>query len=136
MDAGKKNQLAFGGRTPQDNVRVALFLNVFSAIAAFGSAIALYATFIGRENTPVIIYLVAAFCLCIGFWQASSIYTGLQLRRRFKVAQNQDDETLPELAAGGAKQNDALPPADTQEIMTPFSVTEDRTKILDKLPRK
>jgi hypothetical protein len=135
-NSGKKNQSGFDGQTPQDNIRLTLFLNFFSAIAGFGSAIALYATFLGRENTPMVVYAVAAFCLCIGIWQVSNIYTGLKLRSRFNAAQNKEDDTLPELAAGEAKQDYVLPPADTQEFIKPFSVTEDDTKILDKLPRK
>lgn len=120
-DSGGKNQSGFDGQTPQDNIRTTLFLNVFSAIAGFASAIALYATFFGRENSPMIVYAVAAFCLSIGVWQVSNIYAGLKLRRRFNAAQNQDDNALPELMARDAKQDDVLPPADTQEFIKPFS---------------
>ena len=38
--------------------------------------------------------------------------------------------------AGEAKPDYVLLPADTQEFIEPFSVVEDDTKILDKIPRK
>ncbi len=131
VDSNRKNQLPFGGYTPQDTATITLSLNVLSVIAAFISAIALYAIFIVRENIPAIVYLViASFCICIGVWQTLNIYAGLQLKKRFKEAQNQNKNTQPELTAEGAKQNYELPPANTQEFVTPFSVTEDNTKFL------
>ena len=138
IDSNRKNQLPFGGFSPQDNSTFTFSLNVISAIAAFISAIALFATFIVTENTPAIVYVLVSLAVgvFIGVCQIFNIYAGLQLKKHFKEAQNQNKNTQPELTAEGANQNYELPPANTQEFITPFSVTEDNTEILDKLPRK
>ena len=124
IDSNRKNQLSFGGFKPQENATFTLSLNVISAIAAFSSVIALFATFIVTENTPAIVYILVSLFVCvfIGVCQTFNIYAGLQLRKLFKEAQNQNKTIQPELNDEGAKQNYYLPPANTQEFITPFSV--------------
>jgi hypothetical protein len=133
-DFSRKNKMSFGGDTPQENVSVTLFLSALSSIVGFASAIALYATFLGQEGVPSIVYLVAAFCLCIGFWQASNVYINLKLRKRFKDVQGKNNDEGITAELGAPKQNTELPPADFENFVPP-SVVENTTKIFDKMPR-
>ncbi len=113
-DFTKKKHTSFGGNTPQENVNVGLFLNSVSSLAGFLSAIALYWTFLGIEGAPPVVYLVAAFYLCIGFWQASNVYIGLKLRKRFTGQNAVEARGLEE-----ANKFQALPQADTSEMIKP-----------------
>jgi len=128
----KRRSSAFGGETPQQNVFTGLFMSALSAVVALFSAIALCATYLGTDKAKWSIYLVAAFCLCIAGWQASSFVVGLKLRRRLNRARA-DVEADSQLKQ--ATDSAALPPADMSNFVTPQSVTENTTELLQPLDR-
>lgn len=82
-DLTKKANLAFGGNTPEEQIRINLFLNLLSAIVSIILTISLYWTF-GFKSSDVlpIIYIVAAFLLAMSGWQFSTFIIGLKLKKK------------------------------------------------------
>jgi hypothetical protein len=127
-DIKRRTGPAFGGETPQQNIITSLFMSALSTLAALFSAIALYATYLGKGDAKWSVYLAAAFCLCIAGWQASSFVVGLKLRQRLNKGRESTDssselpaqQTRSELDAGGAT-----------EFVGRAGVTEGTTRILE-----
>jgi hypothetical protein len=127
-DIKSRSRVAFGGETPQQNIFTGLFMSALSTFAALFSAIALYATYLGRGDAKWSVYFAAAFCLCIAGWQASSFIVTLKLGRRMKQARNQSE------APGELDQRQTSPslkPADVGAFVATPSVTENTTQMLD-----
>jgi hypothetical protein len=131
-DFKSRNSLAFGGKTPQQNIFTGLFMSGLSTLAALISAIALYATYLGSGDAKWSVYLAAAFCVCIAGWQASSFAVTMKLQRRLKrnrevylpAANLTGKETLPALKSGES----------TLFIDVP-RVTENTTQLLEPIGR-
>jgi hypothetical protein len=132
-DFNAKNKTAFGGSTPEEQIKMNLTLSLMSAIVSFVLALLLYVTFFKRLDTPVLIYVVAAFLLTICGWQASTFAIGLKLKKHFDKRRN---ETQTETAQVEQTQlpapatQELLPEADVNEFITPTSVTENTTRKL------
>ena len=132
-DITSRPRIAFGGETPQQNISTALFMSALSTLAALFSAIALYATYLGRGDAKWSVYFAAAFCLCIAGWQASSFIVTLKLGRRMKDAGSQS--AVP----GELDQRQTSPslnPADVSAFVAAPSVTENTTQMLGARPPK
>jgi hypothetical protein len=135
-DIKRRTGRAFGGVTPQQNIVTSLFMSALSALAALFSAIALYATYLGKGDAKWSVYLAAAFCLCIAGWQASSFVVALKLRQRLKKARESTD-SISELRAQQARSG--LDAGSATEFVGPTSVIEGTTRILESAqtdPRK
>jgi ribosomal protein L40E len=128
----KSKKVKWGGETPEQHLTVMLFLNSFSAIAAFFSAIILYATHLGNGMNWSVA-LTAALCLSISAWQLSTFIIGLKLRRRLKRgrAGQQSQTVLDE-----RQTQPALNAADTSQFIGARSVTENTTELLTPLPNQ
>lgn len=129
---------SFGGDTPEEQIRTNLFLNLLSAVVSLSLAIALYVYFYGRD-TPQLIYLTAAFLLAMSFWQFSTCFIGLKLRRNFDKRNDANaaiNQTAGNIQFEPAKTKDLLNEADVSDVV-PMSVTENTTKHLsEKIKRK
>jgi flagellar basal body-associated protein FliL len=131
-DFNAKNKTAFGGSTPEEQIKMNLTLSLMSAIVSFILALMLYVSFFKRTDTPVIIYIVAAFLLTICGWQASTFAIGLKLKKHFQKRRNENQpETIQaeqaQLPTPATK--DLLPEANFENIV-PESVTEHTTRKL------
>ena len=73
--------------TPEEHLKANLTLNVMTAVASLTLAIVLYAVFLGRPDTPVIIYITAGFLIAMFAWQAQVFWRNLKLRTHFKRRQ-------------------------------------------------
>lgn len=137
-DPGGKNQLAFGGATPEEKINVNLFLNFLSAVVSLILMIALYASFIGKRGEFPVIYVVAAFLCAMSFWQFSTFYVGLKLKKIFKQRTNAletvDSPTLSEQQTKSSATGKILPAKDLIDFAN-SSVTENTTRNLEKIPR-
>lgn len=136
-DFTKTKKQAFGGSTPQQNVDTTLFFSASSAVVALFSAIALYATHLGRNDVLWSVYVAAAFLLTIAGWQASNFVVALKLRKHFKRRQKltQSDESnqlVNQLDTSFA----ALPEANTSQFVKPQTVVENTTELLEPVPLK
>ncbi|MCU1288051.1 MAG: hypothetical protein JWN60_280 [Acidobacteria bacterium] len=127
FDKIKKSQ-----NTPEAHLKANAFLNLTTAIVSLGLAIALYSIFLGKENTPFIIYLTAGFLTAIFFWQVQAFVRTLLLKKHFKRNKNQNNqtETQTEFAAFEAlKTSELLNEADFKDVVA-ASVVENTTKSL------
>ncbi|MBC7796785.1 MAG: hypothetical protein H7Z37_07930 [Pyrinomonadaceae bacterium] len=137
QDFTKTGKQAFGGSTPQQNINTTLFFSLLTAIVALLSAIALYATHLGRNDVLWSVYLAAAFLLTIAAWQTSNFFVALKLRKHFKNRQNlmrNDDLNQPvnQLDTNFA----ALPEANESQFIKPQTVVENTTELLEPVPLK
>jgi hypothetical protein len=138
--SSKKTLPAFGGNTPEEQIRANLFLNLLSAIVSLILAVSLYWTF-GWKNDDVqpIIYIVAAFLVAMCGWQFSTFIIGLKLRKNFnrrkgEIEKDGFSETTKNLSSANTKE--LLNEADLTDVV-PTSVTENTTKHLsEKINRK
>lgn len=128
----KASRVKWGGETPEQHLKIMLFLNGFSAIAALFSAILLYTTQLpGGMKWPVA--LAAALCVSIAAWQVSTFFIGLKLRRRLKRGRD-ENAIQPALKETGSAP--ALNAADTSQFIGAQSITENTTEILTPLPER
>ena len=131
-DLSKKNKLAFGGNTPEEQIQTNLFLNFLTALVSLVLTVLLYLIFKNRETHPII-YVVEAFLLAMTLWQISTFYVGLKLKKNFQKRRESavvSTENPPiQIAAAGTKE--LLPEADFQNAVPP-SITEDTTRHLEK----
>ena len=134
---------ALGVNTPETQIGVTLTINLVTAIVGAlllfflnGYFDALYTR--TGEPAPPIIYLVYLFLGLVAAWQLLSFVINLRLKNRFGGGRGGNVSASPgagenTLAPGAAQKS--LPQADFDNI-TPASVTEGPTRILDESPRK
>lgn len=139
-DSSRNNALAFGGNTPEQQIRTNLVLNLLSAVVSLILGISLYWMIWQRGDAALIIFIVAAFLLAMSGWQFSTFIIGLKLRKNFnkRKTSSADNERSEEKAR-------AVEPTQTKELLNeanfdngvPTSVTENTTKHLaEKINQK
>lgn len=138
-DLNKNNNLAFGGNTPEKQIKTNLFLNLLSAIVSICSALTLYLTvWLGVENSAVLL-IIAGFLLAMSGWQFSTFAVVLKLKKNFakrKESQFSESEPAVQIHFKPAETKQLLKEADINDIVPP-SVVENTTKNLsEKTPRK
>ncbi len=120
-------------RPVNENFNANIVLSILTGITSLVLATILYAMFLGKDGTPVIIYIVAGFLTAIFAWQAQTFLRTLQLKKQFKrqskssieQTENSSDEQILE----SKSTNELLPEADYKDFV-PASVTENTTKHL------
>ena len=132
-----------GISTPEKQVNVNLTINLVTAIASSlllvflnGYFDALYTR--TQVSPPPIIYLVYLFLGLVAVWQFLSFIIALNLKSKLsggKSGKISTDLSANENAISSAQAKEFLPPVDIKNIV-PAGVTENTTKILDKVSRK
>lgn len=127
-----------GGSKPETQVNVNLMISLVTAAASLLLLILLNGYFDAQQTrtgapTPPVTYFAYAFLASVAAWQLLSFAIGLRLKsklggRRSGESHNGSAGSLPE--EGGQ----ALPPADFENL-TPPSVTEEKTRPLERTPR-
>jgi len=120
--------------TPEEHLKVNTVLNFMTAIACMTLAIVLYAYFLGKAETPVIIYITAGFLTAMFAWQVQIIIRTYKLKSHLKnrrVIENKKENVNSIENKETAK---LLNEADFTDLITP-SVTEHTTKNLNKVHR-
>jgi hypothetical protein len=116
---------------PEEHLKANLALNVMTAVASLTFAILLYVNFLGRENTPVIIYVTAGFLTAMFAWQAQALWRNLKLRNHFrKRAEDRKNRPETEIKPLASKTADPLLPAADERDCVPASVVERTTRKL------
>jgi hypothetical protein len=110
---------------------MAVFSGVNALLALF-SAIALYATYLGKPEAKWSMYMAAAFCIVIAVHQTINFLFAVQFRRKFKR------DPVRDRAFGTREQESPLsfPNAQTGELIATPSVTENTTELLESAPRR
>ncbi len=124
--------------TPGQHLVANGVLTGMTAVVSAALAIMLYATFLGRDDTPMLIYVTAGFLTAMFFWQVQVIWRTILLKKSLPARGN--DTARPDIAKQPlfrpAEASNFLPEADP-EAFIPASVTEGTTRSLaEKLPRR
>jgi hypothetical protein len=119
--------------SPEDHIKANTVLTLLTGVVSLTLAIILYAMFLGKENTPVIIYVVAGFLTAMFAWQVQTFWRTLLLKKHLKKSKNfennedKNDSANPILES---KPTNELLPEPSFEDVVPISVTENTTKYL------
>ena len=115
--------------SPEEHLKANSFLNLLTAMVSLTLAIILYAMFLGKADTPVIIYIVAGFLTAMTAWQVQTFWRTLLLKKHFKKRKIDAEQTATE------PQTTSFPSAQTRELLNeadfkdivPASVVENTT---------
>ena len=124
--------------SPEDHIKVNTFLNLLTGIVSITLAILLYAFFLGKENTPPIIYITAAFLIAMFAWQIQTFWRTLLLKKHFTRRQIENNAETPNQTArvDSAQTRELLNEADYANDV-PMNVVENTTKKLgEKINRR
>lgn len=120
-------------RPVNENFDASIFLSALTGITSLVLAIILYVMFLGKEGTPVVIYVVAGFLTAMFAWQVQTFLRTLQLKKQYKrqskTNTEQEETTSDEKILDSKPTNELLPEADFKDVV-PASVTENTTKNL------
>jgi len=119
--------------TPEQHLTANAVLNLMTAITSLTLAILLYSIFLGRQDTPVIIYVTAGFLMAMTAWQVQTFWRTILLRKHFKKHKineqtSTENQTEPPYLAPKTT-NELLPEADFKDYV-PASVVEKTTRKL------
>jgi hypothetical protein len=122
--------------TPEQHLTANTVLSLMTAITSLTLAILLYSIFLGKPDTPIIIYITAGFLTAMTAWQIQTFWRSLLLRKHFK---KQKPESANQLS--GSNESQYIPAMPTKELLNeadltnivPSSVTENTTKNLIKV---
>ena len=135
------NKMLGGSRpTTQINVNLAInLITIFTSFLLIGFLNGHYDALKERtgEEAPSVIYLVYLFLIVISIWQMLSLIVGVRLKSKLN-----GKKTASELESSEGLQ-DSLSSKQTQELISsseshqtvPLSVTDESTKILNKVNR-
>ena len=118
------SRLAFGGRTPQQNLTSINILSLVAAIISIHAGVWMYLT---HFNVRFVLYLGAAVLLCNAIWHFSNFVVSTKLERRLKKAKG---DLTAEPAQVSAAETRELLPTGTQPDAIPLSITESTTRDL------
>jgi len=113
---------------PEVHLKANTVLNIMTAIGSLTLAILLYVFFLGKENTPVIIFVTAGFLTAMFAWQVQVFWRNLKLKKQIIPPSRAENEEKQE-EIKSAQTNDLLNEADFSDII-PAIVTEYTTKNL------
>lgn len=120
------------GSKPDDQMKVMLVFNGLSAIFALVSAIALYATYLDTPEAKWSVYVAGAFCSIIAVHQTVSFFFAFGLRQKFKRGRGAATRSIDPKTEGAR----LVTSPETAPILTPASVTENTTDLLESPGRK
>jgi hypothetical protein len=125
--------------SPEEHTKFSIVLDIMTIVAALALSILLFASFLGKDDTPPLIYATAGFLIAIGAWQAQTLWRTLQLKKHFRNPQGETMKEQNQSAENAFKSFPTKPllnEADFSNVI-PSSVAENTTKKLkEKVARK
>ena len=121
------NKLKRRETTPEEHLKANAFLNLLTAIVSLTLAISLYYFFLGKNDTPIIIYLTAGFLTAMFAWQVQTFWRTLLLKKQIAKPKRSEENKPEELKA--VPTNELLNEADLSDNV-PASIAEYTTKNL------
>ena len=120
--------------SPQEHLKANSWLSLMTAIVSLTLAILLYSFFLGKNDTPAIIYITAGFLTAMCAWQVQTFWRTLLLKKHFKSPKNNkivetESSNITPLYVKPVQTNKLLVRADLSNLVPP-SVVEDTTKHL------
>ena len=117
--------------SPEQHIIVNSTLNMLSCLGSLAIVIFLYAYYVGREGTPIIMYVILGFLTANFFWQAQVFWRNLQLKKQFLNRRPEIEEESQPAIESPFSTDKLLPQADFKDIVPPSAV-EDTTKHLNQ----
>lgn len=118
-------------RPVEEHFQVNTFMSALTGIVSITLAIILYVMFLGKDDTPVIIYVVAGTLTAMFAWQVQTFIRTLQLKKQFKKHNvNNNNEVENKILEIESKPTNELLPEANYENFTPASVTDRTTRNL------
>lgn len=127
----KQTSQSFGGNTLQQNTGV---VSVISLSASVSSLLAGFWMFITQFNVPIVLYFGAAVLICNAIWHFSNFIVVRKMRKRLNLAR--EENKAPQLQTNLTGDPATLQSADTNDLISPLSVTENTTRHLQKEDRR
>ena len=118
--------------SPEEHIKSSIVLDVMTIVAALTLSILLFASFLGKGNTPPLIYVTAGFLIAISAWQAQTLWRTLQLKKHFrerKIETSEERKQNTEKVFDSFLTKPLLNEADYSSAIPP-SVAENTTKKL------
>lgn len=125
--------------SPEEHIKSNIVLSAMTIVASFVLSFVLFSIFLGKNDTPAVIYVTAGFLIAIGAWQIQTLWRNAQLKKHFKrrkveTAESSGEESDNVLYSAPAR-NKLNEPNFADAI--PASVVENTTrKLTEKIPRK
>lgn len=120
--------------TPEEHFKVNIVLNIMSGVVSLTLAILLYSFFLGKQDTPPIIYITAGFLTAMFAWQVQVFIRNLKLKKQLLNKNKNVAETSEEKVLNKAETKKLLNEPDHSDYV-PASVTEYTTKNLKEKRR-
>jgi hypothetical protein len=121
--------------SPEEHIKYNIVLDVMTIAVSLTLSVLLFSFFLGKENTPVLIFITAGFLIAMSAWQIQTLWRSFQLKKHFQrrkydaaERQNQNSEGVFESVSTKELLNEA-----NFKDAIPASVIENTTK---KLPEK
>lgn len=120
--------------TPEDHLKANSVLNLMTAIVSLTLAILLYYFYLGKDDTPVLIYITAGFLTAMFAWQVQTFWRTLLLKKQIAKPKRAEAEQKPK-EFESVPTNELLNEADFSDTV-PASVVEYTTKNLQEKVRR
>lgn len=124
--------------SPEQHLTANAVLNAMTAAVSLTLAILLYVFFLGKDDTPVLIYITAGFLTAMFFWQAQVFWRTLELKKHWRKRKYEESLETENFAAPlfeSVKTRELLNEADFSGAVPP-SVTDNTTnKLGEKIHR-
>lgn len=125
--------------TPEEHIKYSIVLDVMTIAVGLTLSVLLFSFFLGKENTPILIYITAGFLIAMSAWQIQTLWRSFQLKKHFErrkyddvERQNQNSESVFESIPTKELVNEA-----NFKDAVPASVIENTTvKLPEKISRK
>lgn len=114
---------------PEEHLKIASILNLMTAVVSISLAVTLYAIFLGRADTPVVIYVTAGFLTAMCAWQVQTFWRTLKLKKQFPKRNISSEDSENEKILHSKPTAELLNEADFEDFVE-ASVTENTTKNL------
>lgn len=122
--------------SPEEHIKYNIVLSFMTIVVGLALSVLLFSFFLGKENTPALIYVTAGFLIAMSAWQIQTLWRSFQLKKHFKRRrndaaehQNQDSPNVFESAPTKQLSNEA----DFADAVPARSVIEHTTS---RLPEK
>ena len=116
---------------PEQHFAANTTLSVMTAVVSLALAITLYVMFLGKDDTPFVIYLTAGFLTAMFFWQAQILWRTFKLRKQFPGLNRKNEEWDVERTSHleSKPTNKLLNEADLEDVVSASVVEKTTSKL-------
>jgi hypothetical protein len=129
------DSLAKKKATPEQHLIANSVLNAMTAVVSGALAIALYVSYLGKDDTPILIFVTAGFLTAIFFWQIQVIWRNVLLKRSMPGFRNNKGEAPPAVLAA-PRGSRILGEGDPDEYIVPSVVEGTTRRLAEKVRRR